>query len=178
MCTVHPFFTFYLLNNFCEIFHFKKRERTGPPYPPLAPPVSTTPDVYWQHSFLLSMDWIHNIILSSLKLTKNEFYNVSFGQILLQIYDQNSWQMTSSKTFVTSSLWFKHFLVCIQKPNSHFQFEPSIHHFFKKLWQWRHQQWRHQLHFFKPVLENQLLVKTWHFYNFWIGCWTVKAFRH
>ena len=79
----------------------------------------------------LSIDWIYNTILRSLKLIKKKFCNASFGQMLFQIYDQNSWQMTSLKTFVTSSLWFKQFLVCNQKPNSHFQFEPSTCHFFK-----------------------------------------------
>ena len=39
--------------------------------------------------------------------------------------------MTSSKTFVTSSLRFKQFLFRNQKLNPQLQFEPSIHHFFK-----------------------------------------------
>ena len=68
------FFTFCLLNNFCETVHFKKKKGTGPPNPPLVPPVSTTPYFYWQHSFWLSIDWIHNImILPSLKLIKKSF---------------------------------------------------------------------------------------------------------
>ena len=65
-----------------------------------------------------------------------------------QIYEQKSWQMTSSKTLVTSSLWFKQFLVWNQKPNSHSQFESSKQNtsFFQnlKMWQWHHQKWRHQ----------------------------------
>ena len=45
-----------------------------------------------------------------------------WSNFLFQIYDQNSWQMSLSKTFVTSSLWFEQFLVWNQKPNSHLQF--------------------------------------------------------
>ena len=45
---------------------------------------------------------------------------------LFLIYDQNSWQMTSTKTFVTSSLWFKQLLVRSQTTNSHSQFESSM----------------------------------------------------
>ena len=80
--------------------------------------------------------------------------------------------MTSSKTFVTSSLRFKQFLVWNQKPNSHLQFEPSIRHFFKNFGNdvTKNDIINFKVIFFKPELESQLLCKTWHFYNFWIGC--------
>ena len=85
--------------------------------------------------------------------------------------------MTSSKTFVTSSLRFKQFLVWNQKPNSHSQFEPSIRHFFKNFGNdvTNNDVINFKVILFKPELENQLVCKTWHFYNFWIGYWMVKA---
>ena len=57
--------------------------------------------------------------------------NVSFGQTLFQIYDQNSWPMTSSKTFVTLDL--SSFLFGTKNLTLILQFEPSIDHFFKNL---------------------------------------------
>ena len=32
--------------------------------------------------------------------------------------------------------------------------------------------------FFKTCSWKPILFKTWHFYNFWIGCWTVKTLWH
>ena len=85
--------------------------------------------------------------------------------------------MTSSKTFVTSSLRFKQLVVWYQKPNSHLQFEPSIRHFFKNFGNnvTNNDAINFKVNFFEPEFENQLLYKTWYFYNFWIGCWMVKA---
>ena len=102
--------------------------------------------------------------------------NVSF----FQTYDQNSWKMTSSKTFVRSSLRYKQFLVWNQKPNSHLQFKPSIRHFFKNFGNdvTNNDVINFKIIFFKSELENQLLCKTWHFYKFWISCWMVKALWH
>ena len=69
------------------------------------------------------------------------------------------------------------FLVCNQKPNSHFQFEPSIDHFFKNFGYdvTSNDVINFKEKCLKPELKNQLLFKTWHFCNFWIGCWIVKT---
>ena len=84
--------------------------------------------------------------------------------------------MMSLKTFMTSLLDLSNFGL-EPKPNSHLQFEPSIRHFFKNFGNdvTNNDVINFKVSFFQPELENQLLFKTWHFYNFWIGCWIVKA---
>ena len=88
--------------------------------------------------------------------------------------------MTSSKTLVTSSLWFQQFFIWNQEPNSHLLFEPSIRDFVKNFGNdvTNNDVINFKVNFFIPAIENQLLLKTWHFYNFWIGCWIVKALWH
>ena len=76
--------------------------------------------------------------------------------------------MTSSKTFVTSSLRFKQFLVWNHKPNSHLQFEPLLRQFFKNFGNdvTNNDVINFKVILFKSELENQLLCKIWHFYKF------------
>ena len=69
---------------------------------------------------------------------------------------------------MTSSFRFKQFLAWNQKPNSHLQYEPSMRYFFKNFGNdvTNNNVIKFKVNYFKPELENQLLRKTWHFYDF------------
>ena len=147
--------------------------------PTLAELVPPTPEFYWQHSFWLSINKIRNIILSSSKLTKKVLQCFVWSNTLSNL---RSKLVTDDviKNFVASSLWFKQFLVWNQKANSHLQFELSTCQLFKNCGNdvTNNDVINLKVNFFKPKLKIQILFKTWHFHNFWIGCWIVKTFWH
>ena len=129
--------TFYVWNNFCEVVHFQKGDNWSPLSSPLAVHVPTKPEFYRQHSFWLSIDWTHNIILPSVNLIKKSFaifYLVkhSFKFTTKLVTDDVIKNVCDVITSI-SNVWFGTKNLTLIYNLSH------GYVIFSKTWQWRHQ---------------------------------------